>query len=405
MINYIIESSICLGSFYAFYWLFLSREKLLSINRFYLLTTAILSLLIPLLNFDFQIGLFRPLALLSSETLVTQSSELQSTDSWSLLSFFTPIYFIGLLAAVGLLFAKLILLRKRLGKELSFKNKQVEIAETDGLNAYSFFNTIFIGKELNSNSNLKEHIIAHELAHIEGRHSLDLLFFELLQCIYWFNPFSYFYTKSIKLQHEYIADNRALEITNPKHYERSLLELTLSKVNGNLISNFSEHPIQKRLKMIQKINSNVMKKLKPLFVLPVLGILIIGFACSQEPDADIAAITDPYTEIEVPLNVVTEGNFEFKVKEIREEPIGEMLELVKVEGRLRENNEFTLKDSDVQEYEVVLEEVGVAVENRKNKLMKLPFMVKEKAKSAETPVVTGVRTVKATAAGTLKKKN
>ena len=403
MINYIIESSICLGSFYAFYWLFLSREKLLSINRFYLLTTAILSLCIPLLNFNSQISLFRPLALLSSETLVTQSSELQSTGSWSLLSFFTSIYFIGLLAAVGLLFAKLILLRKRLGKELSFKNKQVEIAETDGLNAYSFFNTIFIGKELNSNSNLKEHIIAHELAHIEGRHSLDLLFFELLQCIYWFNPFSYFYTKSIKLQHEYIADDRALEITNPKHYERSLLELTLSKVNGNLISNFSEHPIQKRLKMIQKLNSNIMKRLKPLFVLPVLGILVIGFACSQEPDADIATITEPESEIEIPLNVATEGEFEFKVKEIREEPIGEMLEVVKVMGKLRQSNEFTFKDSDVQEHEVVYEEAEV--EGQKSRLTKATFMIKEKAKSSETPVVTGVRSVKATAAGTLKKKN
>lgn len=389
MINYIIESSICLACFYAFYWLFLSREKLLSINRFYLLTTAILSLCIPLLNFDFQIDLFAPLEILSSKTILALPNDAQSPESWSPLASLTSIYFIGLLLAVGFLLIKLMILKRRLGKGLSFKRKEVEITETDGLNAYSFFNTIFIGKDLNNSSNLKEHIIAHELAHIEGKHSLDILFFELLQCIYWFNPFSYFFTKSIKLQHEYIADDRALEITNPKHYERSLLELTLSKVNSSLISNFSEHPIQKRLKMIQKLNSNVMKKLKPLFVLPVMGILIIGFACSQEPDADLTTITDPYSETEVPLNVVTEGKFQFKVDGVKEEFIGKIIEVV--EGKLHENNSYTVKGVMQKEHEVLPDVIEVIEEKN---YRPRPVVVRAKAVYEESPEVTGVRSVK-----------
>ncbi len=204
------------------------------------------------------------------------------------------IYKIGLGVALVLLGTKFMYAKKRIGKKISLKAKPIEIAETEGLGAYSFLNTIFIGKELGKNSELKEHIIAHESAHIEGMHSLDLFFFEVLKCVFWFNPFSYLYAKSIKLQHEYIADQHALKMTSPASYQRSLLELTLSQVNSSLISNFNEHPIETRLKMIQKLNSNVMKKFKTLLALPVMALLVIAFACTEtvEPESELLEIVE-----------------------------------------------------------------------------------------------------------------
>lgn len=413
MINYIIESSICLACFYTFYWLFLSQEKLLSINRFYLLTSAILSLCIPLLNFDFHIGIFSPLEIFNSKSIVGATNSIPSLETSSPFISLGAVYVIGVLIAIGLLTIKLVVLKKRLGKGLSFKSKQVEIAETDGLNAYSFFNTIFIGKDLSENTVLKEHIIAHELAHIEGKHSLDLLFFELLQCIYWFNPFSYFYTKSAKLQHEYIADERALEITNPKHYERSLLELTLSKVSSSLISNFSEHPIQKRLKMIQKLNSNIMKKLKLAFVLPVLALLVIAFACTEEIEPTDVPL-DEKSEIEVPLNVdlngVAEGVniYKYKLKgdglenevtgeyieaEVLEKSYLRLVESVKeVEGTAWTETETPLTVTNTFQVEGVREER--IVEGKKALLQSTLKRVQDNSKLKEKPVVVGVKAIK-----------
>lgn len=288
MINYIIEASVCLACFYSIYWLFLRREKLLSLNRFYLLTTAMVSLILPLLNFNVSLNIFPLTAPLSTPALseAIGNGTVASTDS-PLLSL-GLVYGIGLAIALLLLVIKVIYAKKRIGQKISLKTRPIEIAETDGLAAYSFLNTIFIGKDINKNAELKEHIIAHESAHIEGMHSLDLFFFEVLKCMFWFNPFSYFYSKSAKLQHEYIADQYALEMTSPASYQRSLLELTLSQVNSSLISNFNEHPIETRLKMIQKLNSNVMNKLKTLFAVPVLALLFIAFACTDtvEPIAD-----------------------------------------------------------------------------------------------------------------------
>lgn len=50
MINYLLESSVCFAAFYGLYWLVLSKTKLLNLNRLYLLATAVLSLIIPLIK-------------------------------------------------------------------------------------------------------------------------------------------------------------------------------------------------------------------------------------------------------------------------------------------------------------------------------------------------------------------
>ncbi len=295
MISYILEASVCLACFYSVYWLFLRREKLLSLNRFYLLLSAFMSLIIPLLSFDIGISLFPQSSQARQFGFVETTSMEQSVTSNSPIISIGLIYSLGLSIALVLFAVKVLYARKRIGKKLSLKVKPIEVTEAEGLVAYSFLNTIFIGKDLNQNSELKAHIIAHESAHIQGMHSLDLFFFEVLKCVFWFNPFSYLYCKSIKIQHEYIADQYALALTNPASYQRSLLQLTLSQVNSSLISNFNEHPIETRLKMIQKLNSNVMNKSKTLFALPVFALLVVAFACTDtvEPtDAMVETITE-----------------------------------------------------------------------------------------------------------------
>ena len=371
MSNYLIESSICLASFYGFYWLFLRGEKLLSVNRFYLVFTVLASMLIPLLNFESQFAFTSSVEASSTQSGVSESAILSSP-----FVSIEAIYLIGLVVSICILVFKLLIVKRKVGKWPSWQNNNIEIIETEGNDAYSFFNTIFVGKKLNKNENLKQQIITHELAHIEGRHSLDLLVFELLKCMYWFNPFSYFYAKSIRIQHEYIADHSVLKRTPPKHYERSLLQFALAKVNSSLISSFSEHPIQKRLKMIHKLNSNIMNKLKPLFALPILGVLLIAYACTDiaEPELinepgeveeiliDLIVEESPYLEapietartsdneiifeeIEVPLEVV-EG---YKVVEIRR-PRYEVYDKKTLEGNPLINK--TVTEEGIEIYEI-----------------------------------------------------
>ena len=199
MNSYLIESSICLASFYGFYWLFLRGEKLLSVNRFYLLFTVVASMLIPLLSFESQFAFRSTTALAAPATSSTQIGMTEIATQGSPLISIEALYLLGLIVSVIILVFKLFIVKRKVGKWPSLQNSCIEVVETEGNDAYSFFNTIFVGKELNKNESLKQQIIAHELAHIEGRHSLDLLLFEVLKCVYWFNPFSYFYAKYLRL--------------------------------------------------------------------------------------------------------------------------------------------------------------------------------------------------------------
>lgn len=342
MINYIIEASVCLACFYSIYWLFLRKEKLLSLNRFYLLTTALVSLILPLLNFNVSLNLLAKTAPLSSPVLSETIGNATTSSNQSPLLSIGLVYGVGLAVAILLLVIKVTYAKRRIGQKISLKTRPIQIAETDGLTAYSFLNTIFIGKDINKNAELKEHIIAHESAHIEGMHSLDLFFFEILKCLFWFNPFSYFYSKSAKLQHEYIADQHALEVTSPASYQRSLLELTLSQVNSSLISNFNEHPIETRLKMIQKLNSNVMNKLKTLFAVPVLALLFIAFACTDTPE--------PLAEeLEI---VELQGDGEYEIKNSLNNELLQVIDSMRiVEGKLKYGFKFDA-NAAYEEYEI-----------------------------------------------------
>lgn len=375
MTNYLIQSSICLAGFYSFYRIFLHKEKLLSINRFYLLATSLLSLTIPLLDFKYKSNVAGPVDSLNLEIVPAT----ETLFGWESLPF-EAIYLIGLVVSVIMFGFRLYKAQRQLGNHFSFSRRHPAIIEVPGNEAYSFMNNIFIGKDLAQNDELRAQILAHEMAHIKGLHFLDLIFFELVKCTFWFNPFTYLYAKSIKLQHEYIADHDALAQTSIETYEQSLLRITLSKIDNSLIAGFGQHPVQQRLNMIYKLNSNIMNKLKPLLSLPILAILFVSFACSEEqiPESDM-----------VPEEVITETPYdENTVIEVEEIPI--------VTGT------FTFKEGTVQELGSVVE----SVESKTN-VFQRPLNSSQVVEVIEEqlPVVIGHATVKAVYTETPEKKN
>jgi bla regulator protein BlaR1 len=347
MNNFLLESSVCLASFYCFYWLFLRNQKLLSINRFYLLISALFSVIIPRISIQVSLPFVKAKEQIASGvTGLPGQTILLDHGTSNPMAILAIVYIAGLIISIALLVNKLMGVKKKIIHWPSLKSGQIEVIEIEGVEAFSFFNSVFIGKALNANQLLKDQIIRHELAHIDGKHSLDILLLELFKCIFWFNPISYLYAKSIRLQHEYIADQEVVACTNAKSYERSLLQFTLSKIDNSLLSGFNEDPIQKRLKMIQQLNSNIMNKLKPLLALPILGLLLIAYACTDIAEPELV---DEFEEIAVDLNVKSETITEEVLDTVQttknvkfyfynQIPRPEVLE-VKLSGTLREIKE------------------------------------------------------------------
>src|SRR6185369_16352971 len=96
------------------------------------------------------------------------------------------------------------------------------IRTTEYPSSFSFFSFVFVNPSTCDTET--NEIVNHEMEHIRQQHWIDLLLFECLCTLQWFNPMSWLYGRFIRQNHEYLADERALQrTTNPAIYRAALL--------------------------------------------------------------------------------------------------------------------------------------------------------------------------------------
>ncbi|WP_225035302.1 M56 family metallopeptidase [Winogradskyella sp. SM1960] len=272
--------------FLLIYDLFLKRETFFNYNRAYLIVTSILALVLPFLKFpelktmttrDMVIHL--PEVFIGTKTPTVYDIQIAEQAGIILEQPQTPIW--QQIVVIGIVFTALIFLVK-LTKLfwLKYKNPKrwkgnvliVHLIKSSA--AFSFFNTIFLGERISETE--KPTIYEHELVHIKEFHTVDLLFFELLRIVFWFNPLVYLYQNRIKELHEYIADAKAVKQSGKKDYYTSLLNQVLD-VNQVSFTNtfFNKSLIKKRIAMLQKSKSKQLNLIKYALLIPmVFGMLI-----------------------------------------------------------------------------------------------------------------------------------
>lgn len=288
-IKYLLEANLYLALFYAAYYLLLRRETYYQLNRVYLLSSSLLALIMPLL----QLGILKPASeVIQVSTVETAGAGMasqfavQTTQPMPApaivsapaihINYYLWIYIVvAVLLTIdfGIRIFQLIRLSRR-GKHTVINDfKIIEIDEDD--RAFSFFNYLFISKKLAASDT----VIRHEIVHIEQRHSMDIIYLELLKIICWFNPFVYLLQQSIKEIHEFIADNHVsaagqdinayTDFLVSNAYGMSEISLTSNFFNKNLLKN--------RIMMLHQKRSGSLARLKYLVALPLLaGMLCIS---------------------------------------------------------------------------------------------------------------------------------
>jgi TonB family protein len=119
----------------------------------------------------------------------------------------------------------------------------------------------------------------HELVHVRQKHWFDLLLAELLCMIQWFNPLVWIYIRFIRQNHEYLADEVALQRTSdPAVYKAVLLNQIVGAPVVSLTNSFNYSLNKKRFNMMKNIISSPYRKMKILLILPVFAILLYAFA-------------------------------------------------------------------------------------------------------------------------------
>ena len=303
MINYIIQVVLFQVLFLAIYDFFLSKETFFTKNRWYLLSTPIVSFLLPLVQIpSFQKAIpqeyvtYLPEIILSPERVIQEASWYQSVNYLDVFFLVGVVLFSILFATKLVKIIKLIRaykLRKKEGFTLVLIPKQSK--------AFSFFNYIFLGEEIPDTQ--KEQIIAHELVHSKQKHSFDLLLFELLKIMMWFNPMIYSYQKRITLVHEYISDAVATKSEPKDEYINQLLSNFFQVENIAFINQFYKQTlIKKRIIMMKKKQSKKMNQLKYLVLIPVLLSMLFYTSCSSSRQVTKTAkaieITEEVVEVE-----------------------------------------------------------------------------------------------------------
>lgn len=283
MINYLIEVSICLALFYAFFRIALVEVKLLNLNRIYLLATVALALIIPCLGFSSGTAnpLIIPVDMLTQEVVI--QLQLNSTKgNTSSLSLWQWLYLAGLSIALFRLAFQLFKIRKQIRSNPRERFGRYFLVSIPKSQVSSFLKYVFVPDSFDRTTRASEAIISHELVHLEQGHSLDILFINLMTCLLWFNPCIYWYRKAIKLQHEYIADEIASEKLGKPHYAKELLTQSIQQSGFPLAHSYTQHPVERRLKMIDNLNPTTMKKLRLLWSLPLMFALIFLFGFDHE---------------------------------------------------------------------------------------------------------------------------
>jgi hypothetical protein len=277
MFVYILKSTVCLVLLLGFYHLVLEKEKMHQFNRFYLLGSVVFSLIVPSFIITVTPTEF-------AEPIINKDFKINSIQNVTAEVNYT-IYFLYAYTIISsilfLFFGKNIIhiLQKiKKNKKVSYFKATVVLLKEQVL-PHTFLNYIFINKKEYQTHSLEQQILTHELTHVEQKHTLDVLFIQVLQNLFWFNPIFRFYKKAIQLNHEFLADDAVINShKNISEYQQLLLSKTAQNNNIYLASNFNYSLTKKRLLMMTTPSSKTKILLKKLLILPLTAGFIFAFA-------------------------------------------------------------------------------------------------------------------------------
>ncbi|MFY7669577.1 M56 family metallopeptidase [Tenacibaculum sp. MEBiC06402] len=282
MLSYIIQVILFQTLFLAVYDIFLSRETFFSKNRFYLILSAIVSFILPLIKLPvIKDAVPQEYTILLPEVVLSPQSIIEKQEWYQSIDYLHVLFWFGVVTGILFFLVKLysiikLLLKNNVQKKEGYKL----IILSNSTKAFSFFNFIFIGENIPKER--KDKIIQHELVHARQKHTLDLLFFELLKICMWFNPILWVFQKRITTIHEFLSDEIASKSSETKTYINSLLEQVFQVEKISFVNQFYKNSLlKKRIIMMTKKRSKKNKQLKYLLLVPVLLSMLLYTACSE----------------------------------------------------------------------------------------------------------------------------
>ncbi|GAB4035911.1 TonB family protein [Spirosoma gilvum] len=278
-LDYFLKANLYGLLFVSCYWLLLRRHTFFSLNRAYLLLSAIASLALPLVSLPTQTveTLPVPVGVIVLPVSAIAMPEETGPD-WNE---------IGLIAYGLLALFLVVRLIVHMAQLMAFIHQSdqhifdeyVLVEPTKIAPTFSFFRYLVLNPEDRNNSL----IINHELVHIRQYHSLDVLGMALLKAIFWACPALWLLDRMLRQVHEFLADKA---ISQPTDYAHFLLQYTFGQQPDALVNGFFNPSLLKqRILMLHQKATTRWALGKYLLILPLaLGLLAMTTAREQLSD-------------------------------------------------------------------------------------------------------------------------
>ena len=294
VINFVFESGVSLIIFTLVYLLFLRKETFFVLNRIYLMAAVFFSITLPFVHFQANSAL--PSVMLGEVTVtaIRYQNLLQTVTVYGTKlsgAFEQTIRSIGLIRFIYLsgttIFSLLFLFRLLQITALILRNESerqngISIVKIDrDTTPFSFFKFVFISRNYSDSPGMKE-MIAHETEHVRQGHSFDVMILELLTILQWFNPFLWLLKRSIRENHEFLADHGVLKPGVSSAAYRLLLLGSSFEQQPVIANNFNYSLIKIRIKMMTQIKSSKTAALKLSLGIMATAALLMCFAFDKE---------------------------------------------------------------------------------------------------------------------------
>ena len=285
--QYLLKLSISLAIMYLFYQLVLRRLTFYNLNRWYLAGYSIGCFFIAFINISpaleaneaRQLTIIEYIPSFNSLTagVAPESGFAAIFGAWSTWNWILAVFATGMLLMLLRLIIQFFSFKKiRRGARL-IANEDVRFYQVDrNIIPFSFGNSIFINQYLHTEDELKK-IIRHEFVHVKQKHTIDIIWSELLCIVNWYNPFAWLIRRSIRQNLEFIADNKVVQSgIDKKHYQYLLLKV-IGNTHFSIANKFNFSSLKKRIAMMNKLKSTKIHLLRFLFILPLLATLLLAF--------------------------------------------------------------------------------------------------------------------------------
>jgi beta-lactamase regulating signal transducer with metallopeptidase domain/biopolymer transport protein ExbD len=315
----LLEYYMLVNLYVLFFWIFfhlvLKNETAFQQLRIYLIASAFVSLLLPFLHINSQsfnsiysqiprtIG-FIEITGTPSEILPIKTSTKPDIDYALILK---CLILTGSLLFLALNLIKHIKIHSLVNKSECIRYRDLHIKITTQPIIPFLYNKFIIIPQTISKEEMNI-VVDHEYQHYKFGHYIDNFILQIIQIIFWINPFVYLLIRDLKQIHEYQVDREVIKSgIDASIYKLTLIKYSVGFQKFAIANGLSNYKIKNRIIMMSNLNT---KKWKWKFILFIPAFFVVFLSLSfttSDKDSPIYSVEQQINNKSIELIAVQQG--------------------------------------------------------------------------------------------------